>query len=180
MLTPRSVAGLVDGTLDLAFLRPPVGQRGLIVQVLRREPLVAVLPEQHPLARLEAVPLVDLADEQFVAYPSAHRSVVHDAFMDACQRAGFEPRVAHEVGETSTLVAFVAAGLGVALVPASVRHLQITSAVYRPLAGPSADVVLALAHRADDSSPVLRRVLGRVRELLGKTGREHDPIALCT
>ncbi len=92
---------------------------------------------------------------------------MHDAVLDACQRAGFEPRVAQEVGETSTLVAFVAAGVGVALVPASVRHLQISSAVYRPLEGPPATVTLALAHRRDDESAALRRVLVRVRELLG-------------
>ncbi|HVE62292.1 MAG TPA: LysR family transcriptional regulator, partial [Mycobacteriales bacterium] len=167
MLTPRSVAGLVDGSLDLAFLRPPVRQAGLAVHVIRREPLIAVLPEQHALARSQTVPLGGLAEEPFVFYPSHFRSVVHDAVLNACRNAGFEPRQKHEVGETSTLVAFVAAGLGVALVPASVRHLQITGAVYRPLADTTEEVALALAFRSDDESVLLRRVLACVHSLVG-------------
>lgn len=167
MLSPRSVAGLVDGSLDLAFLRPPVREAGLAVHVIRQEPLIAVLPEQHPLARLPAVPLAGLAEEPFVSYPSHFWSVVHDAVLDACRKAGFEPQHKHEVGETSTLVAFVAAGLGVALVPASVRHLQITGAVYRPLAGTTEEVALALAYRSDDESVLLRRVLACVHSLVG-------------
>lgn len=166
MLTPRSVAGLVDGSLDLAFLRPPVRQPGLAVHVIRREPLIAVLPEQHALARSQSVPLAELAEEPFVSYPSHFRSVVYDAVLEACRKAGFEPRLKHEVGETSTLVAFVAAGLGVALVPASVQQLQITGAVYRPLAGTTEEVALALAYRSDDESVLLHRVLARVHSLV--------------
>lgn len=176
MLTPRSVAGLVDGSLDLAFLRPPVRQPGLTVHVIRREPLIAVLPEQHALARSQSVPLARLAEAPFVSYPSHFRSVVHDAVLDACREAGFEPRTTHEVGETSTLVAFVAAGLGVALVPASVRHLQITGAVYRPLAGTTEEVALALAYRSDDESVLLRRVLAHVHSLVGGRRRASDSV----
>jgi len=167
MLTPSSVAGLLDGSLDLAFLRPPVRESALDVHVIRREPLIVALPEGHRLAKQHSVPLSGLAGESFVSYPSHFRSVMHDAVLDVCRKAGFGPRIVHEVGETSTLVAFVAAGLGVALVPASVRHLQITGAVYRPLAGTTEEVALALAYRTDDPSPVLHRVLARVHSLVG-------------
>lgn len=167
MLTPRQVAALADGTLDLGFLRPPVRDRGIEVRVLRREPLIAVLPEAHPLASRASVPLRDLKDEQFVTYPSHSRSVVHDAVFDACESAGFVPAVELEVAETSTLVVFVAAGVGVALVPASVQHLMITGAVFRPLAGTTREVQLAVATRAGDDSPVLARVLSRAQALIG-------------
>jgi DNA-binding transcriptional LysR family regulator len=92
---------------------------------------------------------------------------VYDAVLDACQRAGFSPAKVQEVAETSTLVAFVAAGLGVALVPASVRHLKITGATYRALAGTTMEVALAVARRADDSSPLVARVLARIETLIG-------------
>ena len=52
MLTPAQVASLLDGTLDLGLLRPPVRERALAVEVVRREPLVAVLPQAHPLLSL--------------------------------------------------------------------------------------------------------------------------------
>ena len=166
MLTPDQVTALHAGTLDLAFLRPPVRDPDLRVRVLRREPLVAVLPEAHHLAGLEAVPLAALRGEVFISYPSHRRSVLYDAVYDACLEAGFEPRVGQEVAETSTLVSFVAADVGVALVPASVQHLRITGAVYRPLTGTSAGVELAVAKRARDSSPHIARVLARAQTLL--------------
>jgi DNA-binding transcriptional LysR family regulator len=107
---------------------------------------VVVLPESHAQAAQTQITLADLAEEPFITYPAHHRSVVHDAVLDACQVAGFTPQ-ATEVAETSTLVSFVAAGLGVALVPASVQHLRITGSVYRPLAGTTPTVELAVATR---------------------------------
>jgi DNA-binding transcriptional LysR family regulator len=167
MLTPRQVTALGDGTIDVGFLRPPVNDPGLEVRVLRREPLIAALPESHPLADRPSVRLADLKAETFISYPSHRRSVVHDAVFAACRRAGFQPTEVQEVAETSTLVAFVAAGLGVALVPASVQHLHITGATFKPLAGTTGEVELAVAWRKGDDSPVLARVLSRAQTLIG-------------
>jgi DNA-binding transcriptional LysR family regulator len=167
MLTPNQVAALLDRRLDLGFLRPPVRSPDLDVRVLRREPLIAVLPEPHRLAAQPRVRLAELRSEPFICYPSHRRSVVYDAVFDACRGAGFTPHEIVEVAETSTMVSFVAAGLGIALVPASVQHLQITGAVYRPLAGTTVEVELAVATRADDRSPHLARVLARAQALIG-------------
>jgi DNA-binding transcriptional LysR family regulator len=167
MLTPDQVNALQDRTLDIGFLRPPVHARDLVVRLLRREPLIAVLPETHPLAEGDTVRLAKLRDEPFITYPSHNRSVVYDAVLEACQRVGFSPAKVQEVAETSTLVAFVAAGLGVALVPASVQHLKITGATFRPLAGTTKEVALAVATRADDESPHVARVLARIETLIG-------------
>jgi DNA-binding transcriptional LysR family regulator len=163
MLTPAQVAGLHDGTLDLALLRPPVDDPALAVEVLRREPLIAVLPSGHRLAAAEAVALEELADDPFVTYPSHFRSVLHDAVADTCAAHGFHPRVALEVSETATLISFVAAGMGVSLVPASVERMTVAGAVYRPLAREPALVELAVARRRDDTTPVVARTLEIVR-----------------
>jgi DNA-binding transcriptional LysR family regulator len=163
LLTPAQVEGLLAGTLDLGLLRPPVRERELAVEVVRRERLVAVLPEAHRLAGDDTVPLEELAAEPFVVYPSHFRSVVHDAVEETCEAHGFLPRVALEVSETATLVSFVAAGLGVSLVPESVRHMTVHGAVYRPLARDAAGVKLAVAWRRADASPVLERALQVVR-----------------
>lgn len=157
MFTPGQVRALLAGELDVAFLRPPVDEPDLTVRVLRREPLVALLPAGHRLAGLAEVPLSELADEPFVTYPSHWRSVVHDAVVAACRTAGFGPRVALETDGTSSLVSFVAAGTGVAVVPAAVRHLQVTGAVVRPLTGTDAAVDLALVWRGADRTPALAR-----------------------
>jgi DNA-binding transcriptional LysR family regulator len=163
LLTPAQVARLVDGTLDFGLLRPPVNERALETEVLRSEPLLAVLPESHRLAKSEAIPLERLEGEPFITYPSHVRSVVHDAVEDACAAHGFEPLAAHEVAETSTLVSFVAAGLGVSLVPASVRNMTVQGAVYRPLVRDTTQVELAVAWRRGDDRPVLERALDVIR-----------------
>jgi DNA-binding transcriptional LysR family regulator len=163
LLTPAQVARLVDGTLDLGLLRPPVHDRGLSTEVLQSEPLLAVLPDSHPLAESEAIALELFEGEPFITYPSHFRSVVHDAVEDACAAHGFEPVAAHEVSETATLVSFVAAGLGVSLVPASVRNMTVQGAVYRPLVRDTTRVELAVAWRRADDRPVLARALDVIR-----------------
>jgi DNA-binding transcriptional LysR family regulator len=163
LLTPAQVAGLLGRDLDLGLLRPPVHDRALVTEVLRSEPLIAVLPRSHPLAETETVPLEELADEPFVMYPSHFRSVLHDAVENACAAHGFTPLAAYEVAETGTLVSFVAAGLGVSLVPASVGHMTVEGAVYRPLANDASRVELAATWRRDDERPVLLRALDVIR-----------------
>ena len=164
LLTPAQVARLLDGTLDLGLLRPPVHERDLLHRGAALRAAVAVLPAHRTRSRrADAVPLEELEDEPFVTYPSHFRSVVHDAVEDACAAHGFKPVAAHEVAETATLVSFVAAGLGVSLVPASVRNMTVEGAVYRPLAHDTTRVELAAAWRRDDDRPVLARALDVIR-----------------
>ena len=72
----------------------------------------------------------------------------------------------HEVAETATLVSFVAAGLGVSLVPASVRNMSVHGAIYRTLTDDTTHVELALAWRRDDDHPVLTRARDVIRHVL--------------
>ncbi len=122
---------------------------------------MAVLPSAHPLAGRRRIPLSALAGEAFVMHPSGHRSSMHEQVLEACAAAGFSPPSVLEVGETATLVVFVAAGLGVALVPEPVRSLGLDGVAYVALTGPPT-IDLALATRAGDDSPAVRRVAGLV------------------
>ncbi|GLY08770.1 LysR family transcriptional regulator [Actinoplanes sp. NBRC 101535] len=165
LLTPDQVTALLSGELDVGFLRPPVRDTGLDVHVLRTEALIVALPVSHRLAHQRRVRLEDLASDAFIAYPAHGRSVVHDVAVDACRHAGFAPRVVEEVAETSTIISFVAAGLGVALVPASVANLKVTGARYRPLVDDPARVELAVAIRAENPSPLAVKVRDRAIEI---------------
>ncbi|HEU5037991.1 MAG TPA: LysR substrate-binding domain-containing protein [Nocardioides sp.] len=153
LLSPQLVAGLADRSFDLALLRPV---DGVEAQVLRSERLVAVLPAAHPLAGRRRIGLARLKDEPFVLHPSGDRSSMHGRVLAACAAAGFEPSPVVEVSETATLVVFVAAGLGVALVPEPVRSLGLEGVSYVALTdAPTVD--LALAARPD-ASPAARQV----------------------
>jgi DNA-binding transcriptional LysR family regulator len=164
MLAPDQVSALLDGRIDLGLLRPPVDPEVLRLEVLRSDRLIVAVPDGHRLAARSRVRLRELAGEDFVIHAGGGRSVMHDAVVERCREAGFEPRIRHEVSETSTLVTFVAAGLGIAVVPAPVAELMVPGVAYRPLTG-KASVELAAATRADDDAPHLLRALAVVGAL---------------
>ncbi|BCY08220.1 LysR substrate-binding domain-containing protein [Actinoplanes sp. L3-i22] len=157
-LSPALLDGLLDGTYDLVVLRPDgVVRPELDVRVLRTERLIAVLPDWHDLADRASIDLAELAGDPFVTHFSGHRSSMHEHVLAACAAAGFQPSSIMEVGETATLVVFVAAGLGVALVPEAVRSLDLEGVEYVPInQAPTID--LAIATRAAESSPAVRQV----------------------
>ena len=166
LLNPQLLEGLRDRTYDLALVRPDATDAAdLVVRRLRSERLVAVLPAGHRLAGRRRIDLALLADEPFVMHPSGHRSSIHDHVLRACARAGFEPATVLEASETATLVVFVAAGLGVALVPEPVRSLGLDGVAYVALTeAPTVD--LALAAPAGEGSPAARQVAGIIARLV--------------
>ncbi|MFI7497996.1 LysR family transcriptional regulator [Streptomyces sp. NPDC049687] len=158
LLNPELVEGLGNGTYDLALLRSDtLTDDAVDFTALRSERLVAALPAGHRLAGRSRIPLAELAGESFVVHPSRDRSSMHGRVLAACARAGFTPSPLIEVGETSTLVVFVAAGHGVALVPESVQSLRLDGVAYAPLTE-TETVTLGLARRAGRNSPVTERV----------------------
>ncbi|MFF1898251.1 LysR family transcriptional regulator [Streptomyces sp. NPDC058228] len=154
-----ALAGVADGSLDLGFVRLPVTRPGVQYRVIDEEELVCALPSDHPLARLERVPIEVLAQEPFVSFPANTGSTVRDATVGACEAAGFNPRVVQEAPDSYTILALVAAGVGVTLTVTSCQHIQQNGLVYRPLAGPPIRLQAALAWRTDNPSAALRAVL---------------------
>ena len=157
LLTPAQTAGLLDGSLDIGILRPPVSGDGLALRTIEIEPLVLAAPADHRLATEPVVAMADLRTEGFILFAGSH-SAVNDAVLRSCTEAGFAPRKEHEAPGTAALLALVAAGLGIALVPASVRALPLAGVVFRDVTD-SATVELACAWREDADSPLVRAVL---------------------
>ncbi|MFI6894859.1 LysR family transcriptional regulator [Streptomyces sp. NPDC050256] len=161
-----ALARVADGSLDLGFVRLPVTQPGVTFRVIDEEELVCALPSDHPLAARDRVPLEVLAGEPFVSFPANTGSTVRDAMVGACEAAGFNPRVVQEAPDSYTILALVAAGVGVTLTVTSVQHIQQSGLVYRPLAGPPIRRQAALAWRADNPSAALHAVLAVAEDAL--------------
>lgn len=172
LLTPGQVERLLDGRLDLGVLRGPVAEPGVRTRTLDREPLVLALPADHRLVPEPALEAADVSGDDFVAYAD-RRSAVNEAVQSTCRRAGFSPIVAHRAPGTAALLALVAAGLGVAMVPRSVRSMQLAGVVFRDLAD-AATIDLSLAWRADDGSPIVANAL----DVLERNGfyESADPV----
>ncbi|MDO8210286.1 LysR family transcriptional regulator [Conexibacter sp. CPCC 206217] len=106
-------------TLDLAFvsLAQQEQSRGLVLHPLAREPLVVVLPSAHRLAHRRQLTIGELREEEFVGFSEG--ATIRDAVRRSALAAGFEPRIAFETREVARARAFVAEGLGVAVLPRS-------------------------------------------------------------
>ncbi len=112
----RAVAqAVLSGSADLGFVHLPCDLQGLQMRPLLEEPLALVVPEGHPLADRERVPLAEAAGEEFVWVHEAGEPD-HPLFA-ACVSAGFTPRVVCQSGSAQGALALVAAGLGIALLP---------------------------------------------------------------
>ncbi|MGN6391945.1 MAG: LysR family transcriptional regulator, partial [Gemmatimonadales bacterium] len=112
------------GLLDVGILREPAVDDAFDVRELLREPFVALLPSRHRLARRAAVRVGALAKEPFVLFPRATAPTLFDQIRSLCAEGGFAPAVAQEAREWHTITGLVAAGLGVAIAPASVARLR--------------------------------------------------------
>jgi DNA-binding transcriptional LysR family regulator len=157
VLTPVQCDQLRSGALDVGVLRPPAVGDDIELRTIETEPLVLVVPADHRLAVEPVVSLTDVRSESFVAYSSPD-SAVNEAVLRNCRAAGFVPQREHAAPGTAVLLALVAAGLGVAIAPASVRGLPLHGVVFRDLLdGGSVD--LALAWRRSAPSPIVEAVV---------------------
>ncbi|MFE9581058.1 LysR family transcriptional regulator [Nocardia sp. NPDC006044] len=144
---------------------------GLRVLHLLDDPFIAVLPPDHPLATREVVELGELRSERWVdnEWPSTR---CRETMLKACGAAGFSPDFAVEAHDYAAAVGFVAAGLGVTLIPRlALGAIPTTSAVYRPLAGPvpTRTIVVIVKAGAESQAP-LSTFLALLRQAAGNRG----------
>jgi DNA-binding transcriptional LysR family regulator len=133
MPTPNQIAALQDNQLDFGLIRLPVNGSGLEIRVVLEEPFVVALPENHALA---AQPLIHPPDLRgFPAFVLARRYApgFHDDMLVALKREGADLNIAQELGEFSTMLALVSAGLGIGVIPAAAAMALPPKVVARPL-----------------------------------------------
>jgi len=165
MLAPAQLDALRNRDVDIALLRPPVDDPDVQTEHVRRDRLMVAVPSAHRLAERDTVGVDDLRAEDLVAHPGQDRSVMGRLLTAMCADAGFVPRIRQEVSETSTLVTLVAAGLGIAVVPAPTADLDVAGVTYRPLEPATLGVDLVAAHLGDAAPPAVERALEVLRGL---------------
>ncbi|MPV69235.1 LysR substrate-binding domain-containing protein [Burkholderia sp. BE17] len=163
---------LVAGRIDAGLVIPPVPPRhaaGLSYLPVVREPLVVAMPTSgSPAAASDApedepVHLAEVAALPLVIFPRRLAPGFYDIITGCYGAAGETPRIGQEAIQMQTIVSLVSAGMGVALVPQSMRNLRRTGVVYRPLAGHAPVVETGLVWRTGDVSPVLAGFIDVVR-----------------
>jgi DNA-binding transcriptional LysR family regulator len=147
------VAMIREGTVDAAFIRPPFEADEVVAYTpLLHEKMVVAVPRGHRLATRKTTTLAGLSEEVFVFYQRNVRPGLTDAVIAACERSGFRPRLSQEAPQLTSTLNLVAAGLGISIVPESLKHLRTNDIVYLRLTGDAPQAALGLASRADGRS----------------------------
>jgi DNA-binding transcriptional LysR family regulator len=159
------IARFAKDQMDVAFVRwstPHID--ALVTMPLLEEPMIAALPALHPMARSgqdTKIPLKSLASEPFILVGPSDTGIFNDVIA-ACRVSGFSPRVEFAPRITSSL-GLVAAGLGIAIVPASMQNIRMDGVIYRRLKGAQPKAFLGLASRRGDPSAAVRNFLNVVK-----------------
>ena len=195
--TGLQLAALQAGELDVGFVREPPVTPGVELETVMREPLVVAMARTHPLGQALGAALGDaqapeggrdegidpgglrhLADEPFVLFPRELAPGLHAQVMALCAGAGFEPRVIQESRELYTTVSLVEAGVGVTLVPASIRKMGWTGVRYLPVRGVDTRIDMAWSTHPGGRRPlrpVVAAFLALVRERLAPAPFSPEP-----
>lgn len=160
MASQQAVLRVENGTIDLGIIRLPMLQDAKVALITATtEPMMLLVPLDHPLAARSNVDLEACADEDFIMYDLATAANMRAVSIVACQEAGFVPRVVQNVAQIHSLIALVESGMGIAIVPASVRRTSPERGRFLPLRrrGRSIDSTLGIVVGPDQPAPVARR-----------------------
>lgn len=131
--TRQQIDPLLKGRLDLGVMRnTPLPDR-LQHQLMLREPLCAVVHRAHRLANQPRISITQLAKEPFVFFDPQVGTGLYSEILRLLAQYGIVPDIAQEVGEAMTILGLVATGLGVSLLPASFRRVQLEDICWIPL-----------------------------------------------
>ena len=154
---------LIRGKIDIAFLRREPNP-DLVYKLVAKEPLVAILPSDHPLASNKAFNPRDLSGETFIGISEIPR-ILRGAVNRYLKRSGVEIAPRLEIDNFAMAISLVTSERGVALLPISIEDYLPPSIVSRPLKGEEPTVDLVVGYHRANASPILSMFLSRVRRL---------------
>jgi LysR family hca operon transcriptional activator len=165
--SPELAVGLMQGKIDVALLRREVHTVGLAFRFLSKEPLIAILPTRHRLARHRTVPPQDLARESFISTARA-APVLKSVIDDYAAKTGITLKQNYDAETLSGGMSLVASTGGFTLLPLYARNALIPSVVARPLRGEAPTIGLMVGYNKSNTSPLLKRFLLRANELVNR------------
>lgn len=155
---------------DVVIMYPPSDLDGLETRTVYREPLVAALPAQHPLARHQTIDAYDLRQESFLISPRQAAPYIYDSIVMHCKQSGFAPKIRLETNYQQTIVNLVGQGLGVALVHRSMKTAHPLNVKFRPLVNPPFVDVNVIWNR-HNHNPCIETFVALAHQVAGELGR---------
>ena len=165
LTTLEQTVALKEGRIDIGFGRLRYNDDGITRRVLREETLSVATPRGHVLSRRKGpLKLKHTAGVPLILYPNAPRPSYAYQVLSFYRDLGIEPNVAFEVRQLWTALGLVAAGVGIALVPSSVRRFGREDVEYLILDEPEISSPIVVSCRANDRSPLLAHILMLIDE----------------
>jgi LysR family transcriptional regulator, benzoate and cis,cis-muconate-responsive activator of ben and cat genes len=161
-LPPSSQLDLIRaGELDGGFIgaKPAQATKDLAYAVWRKEPLLLVVPETHPLAEIQVLRWRDLTDRSWVMVSPAAAPAFRNQFAEICHRHKLAPRIVQESDRVPAILTMVAAGSGLTLVPQTVEHLISKGVAFRELPSPKPVLFHAFGYRPRYQTKALKDFL---------------------
>jgi DNA-binding transcriptional LysR family regulator len=158
---------LIAGSIDIGFTRslaPAEATSLLRSEHLQTEPLYAVLPVTHPLAKRKSIAMRELANDSFVLNDRKNSPVVFDKVITLCAQADFTPRIGATASVSSGVITLIEAGEGVAILPQGSRLLGSDAVAFVPLTVSGASVDLVVAWSVEHSNPAVDSFLELIRK----------------
>jgi len=171
-VTEEQISWLHAGEIDLGLVRDAEPREGVVLEEIAREPVMAVLPRAHRLARRRSLSLEDLSGEPFVLWGRHGAPRFYDALIGSCRRAGFDPDIRYTVRGIDARLSYVAASLGVTVEAAAYAGMCPEGVVFRPLKEPP-QATLQLARSVRPPLPAAARVIDLIRDLAHERGRHR-------
>jgi LysR family hca operon transcriptional activator len=173
-LSPDLARGLLQGKIDVAFLRREDQTPGLAFKLLTKEPLVVILPSDHRLATHDTIRPQYIPRETFISVPNATSPALRAVIDDYAARTGIDLTPDHEVDNISMAISMIVSTRGLALLPLYARNLFPPSVVSRPLQGEAPTIDLVIGYNRANTSSLLKVFLSKVDDLIA-LGRASTP-----
>jgi LysR family hca operon transcriptional activator len=161
--SPDLAAGLIRGKIDLAFLRPEKQARGLKFKLLRKDPLIVLMPRDHALAARSSISPQDIAGQTFVGVSPIRAPTLWAVINDYIKPAGVKPD--HQAENLAMAISLVASTGGICLLPLYAQNLLPKTVISRPIQGAPPMVDLVIGYNEANTSPLLKILLAKVDDL---------------
>ncbi|MCT9117527.1 LysR substrate-binding domain-containing protein [Cupriavidus gilardii] len=156
----EQIEALLHGQLDVGFIHTSRVPDELATRLIHSEPFVCCMPAAHRLATRRAIALTELRSETFVLFSRNASPDYYARIVDMCAAEGFYPQIRHEVRHWLSVVSLVSQGMGVAVVPAALRHSALAGAAFRPLKHSTVPSEVYCVWKAAPDHPARDRFVG--------------------
>jgi LysR family hca operon transcriptional activator len=173
--SPELALALMRGKVDVAFLRHETETAGLAFRFLTKDPLIAVLPANHRLAKRRSVRLQEIARETYISM-AVVAPALNAVIDEYAARNGITLRHAYEAENISAAISLITSTGGVTLFPYTVHNMLPSSVVARPLHGEAPTIDLMMGYNKSNTSPLLKRFLSRADELLTRVAQKQNSL----